>query len=475
MDIPILSGIYTDGAGDFRTSYPVNYVPVPKDQGISGGYIRPSDGIALFGVGPGVDRGGINWDGVLYRVMGTKLVRVSDAGAVTVLGDVGGTGQVTIDAGFDRLAIASGGKLFYFAGGTLSQVTDPDLGEALDVQWIAGYFMTTDGNSLVVTELNNPNSVNPFRYGAAESDPDKIQAVEKLRNEAYALGRYTIEVFQNVGGDGFPFQRIEGAHVTKGIIGTHAYVNTGQSLVFMGSGRNNGHGEAPGVYNMLSGSVEKISTREIDQVLLGYTEAQLAEVVAERRVTKNHDHIIFHLPDRAIVFDSSATAATQQPVWFFLSSGVVGFSTYRARSAVWVYDQWVCGDPTSSNLGTLTNTTSTHYGQRIGWEFGTVCVYASGNDGLIHELELVALSGRVSADIDPVIFTSYSKDGQTWSMERTTRAGRQGQRAQRICWRTQGTITHQRIQKFRGTSDGHLTIAKLQAIIEPLNTRPVGA
>jgi hypothetical protein len=90
MQIPILNGIYTDNTPELRTSYPVNMVPVPKKSGISNGFLRPGDGIVANGTGPGTDRGGINWNGVCYRVMGTKLVTVASNGAVTVLGDVGG-------------------------------------------------------------------------------------------------------------------------------------------------------------------------------------------------------------------------------------------------------------------------------------------------------------------------------------------------------------------------------------------------
>lgn len=130
MQIPILNGIYTDNTPELRTSYPVNLVPVPKTSGISNGFLRPGDGIVANGTGPGIDRGGINWQNVLYRVMGTKLVEISSAGAVTVLGDVGGPTNtlVTMDYSFDLLAIASGGRLYYWSGTTLTQVTDPDLG-----------------------------------------------------------------------------------------------------------------------------------------------------------------------------------------------------------------------------------------------------------------------------------------------------------------------------------------------------------
>ena len=45
MQIQILNGIYTDNGPDLRTAYPVNMVPVPKQSGISNGFLRPGDGI----------------------------------------------------------------------------------------------------------------------------------------------------------------------------------------------------------------------------------------------------------------------------------------------------------------------------------------------------------------------------------------------------------------------------------------------
>lgn len=473
MQIPILNGMYTDAASDFRISYPRNMIPVPTAMGVpkrsmSLGYLRPADGIAEFGTGPGIDRGGINWKGAMYRVMDTQLVRVSANGAVSILGDVGAGGQVTMDYGFDRLAIWSGTRLYYWNSSTLVQVTDPDLGSVIDGRWIAGYFMSTDGTSLIVTELNDPTAVNPLKYGSAESDPDPIMAVDELNNEAYALGRYTIEVFQNVGGTLFPFSRVETAQVARGILGTHTYCKFLETFAFLGSGRN----EAPAVYLMLPGSAQQISTREIDTILGDYTEAQLAQAVLESRVDKAHKHLLVHLPDQTLVYDAAASQMLGEPVWFTLTSGIVGKSAYRARNLVWCYDKWLAGDPTSNKIGQLVDNVSTHYGQVTGWEFGTQIIYLDGNAGIIHELELVCLSGRVALGADPVIWTSYSLDGETWSQERATAAGKQGQRSKRIAWRRQGNMQHWRIQRFRGTSDSHVSIARLEAAIEPLFTRP---
>lgn len=465
MQIPILNGIYTNTDADFRTSYPRNLIPVPKEQGISKGYLRPADGIAQLGTGPGSDRGGINWNGVCYRVMGTKLVSIADSGAVTEIGDVGGTGEVTLDYSFDRLAVASGGKLFYLQGGTLTQVTDADLGTVLDVLWVDGYFMTTDGTYLVVTELNDPFSVNPLKYGSSESDPDPIKSLIKLRNEVYACNRYTIEVFQNVGGDLFPFQRIEGAYMMRGVVGTHAVAMFMEQLAFLGGGRN----EAPAVWIGSNGSTQKISTREIDQALLEYTEEELASVVMETRITNGHQFLYMHLPDQTWVFDGAGSQVVSQPVWFNLTSSIVGKATYRARNFVWCYNKWLCGDPTTAKHGYLGDNISSHYGDTIGWEFGTMILYNESRGAIFHELELVALTGRVQPGDDPAVWTSYTLDGLTWSQEKPRSAGKHGETLKRLTWMQQGFMRNWRCQRFRGTSDTHISIARIEARIEPLN------
>ena len=465
MQIPILNGIYTDNGPDLRTSYPVNLMPVPKKSGISNGFLRPADGLVANGSGPGVDRGGINWNGVCYRVMGTKLVTVASNGAVTVLGDVGGPVNtlVTMDYSFDRLAIASGGRLYYW-NGTLTQVTDPDLGVVLDVAWIDGYFMTTDGEFLVVTELTDPTQVNPLKYGSSEVDPDPVVAILKLRNEIYALNRNTIEVFDNVGGDFFPFQRIDGAQIQKGVVGTFACCVYLETIAFLGSGRN----EEPGIYLGANATAQKISTQEIDQVLQQFTEAQLATVKLEARNDKNHQHLYVHLPDRTIVYDAAASEALGEQVWFTLTTSTVGFSQYRARNLVWAYDKWLVGDPQSSTIGYMVDTTGEHWGQIVRWEFGTIIAYNEGNGAIFHELELVALTGRVALGKDPIISTSYSVDGQSWSQDRPIRVGTTGNTRKRLAWFQQGHMRNWRIQRFRGDTQAHLSFARLEAQIEGL-------
>jgi hypothetical protein len=465
MQIPILNGIYADNTPELRTSYPVNMMPVPKKSGISNGFLRPGDGIVANGSGPGIDRGGINWNGICYRVMGTKLVTVASNGAVTVLGDVGGpvSTLVTMDYSFDRLAIASGGRLYYW-NGSLTQVTDPDLGIVLDVVWVDGYFMTTDGTSLIVTELSDPTQVNPLKYGSSEVDPDPVVALIKLRNEVYALNSNTIEVFDNVGGELFPFARIDGAQIQKGVLGTHACCIYLDRIAFLGGGRN----EAPSIYIGAAATTQKLSTQEIDNLLLQYTEAQLIRVQLEARNDKNHQHLYVHLPDRTVVYDASASEALGEPVWFTLTTTIVGFSQYRARNMVWCYDKWLVGDPQSSAIGYFVQNIGEHWGQQVRWEFGTLIVYNESNGAIFNELELVSLTGSVAIGTNPQISTSYSVDGKSWSQDRSITVGTTGNTVKRLAWFQQGHMRNWRIQRFRGDSDAHVSFIRLEAQIEAL-------
>lgn len=472
MQVSILNGIFSDEAGDFRTSFPINLIPVPKENGISEGYLRPADGILLDGTGPGTDRGGINWNGELYRVMGNKLVRIASNGAIAELADIAGTGQVTLDYSFDNLIIAAGGNLYYW-NGTITQVTDPDLGTVIDALWVDGYTMTTDGTSLIVTDLNDPTSVNPLAYGSSEIDPDPVKGLFKLHNEVHALNRYTVEVFNNRGvpngGGKFPFERNEGATISRGVVGTYAAatytVGETDVIAFLGSGRN----EAPSIWVGVNAASTKIATREIDTLIQRYTEEQLSTVVMESRLNKGHYHLYVHLPDITMVYDAKASEVLQKPVWFLLTSSITGMSQYRARNLVWCYNDWHVADPTTTNYGRYTDMTGEHYGEKVYWRFGTSILYNAGMGAIINQIELVCLPGRVAFGVDPVVWTSYSLDGETWSQEKPCKAGKQGNRTNRLTWRQQGRMSNYRMQRFRGTSDAHLSFPRLEVQLEALS------
>ena len=464
MQVPILNGVFTNGTVDFRTSYPVNMVPVAQDTGLSAGYLRPADGIIQNGTGPGINRGGINWRDVLYRVMDQDFVSISATGVVTTLGTITGQGRVSMFYGFDQLAIVSNTGAWLYDGSTLQEITDPDLGPVVDGIWIDGYFMFIDPEFIIVTELTNPFAIDPLKYGSSEADPDPLKAIVKIRNEAYVLNRHTTEVFDNIGSPGFPFQRIEGAQIMKGTLGPHSAVRFLDNVALIGGGYN----EAPSVWLAANGQAAKIATREVDLVLEQYTEAQLATCLLEARVDKAQQWLVLHLPDKTLCYDAATSQQLGQPVWFYLASSLTHTGAWRVSDLVWCYDRWNVADTQSGAIGYLTSTVATHWGEPVAWEFATTLLYNEGRGAIIHELELVALTGRQVLGANPQISTEYTKDGLSWSVPKFISAGKQGQREKRLVWYQQGNMRNLRAQRFRGTSDAYLSFARLEARIEAL-------
>lgn len=459
--IPLLSGIRASQQADFAVTYPINLEPVPLDTGISKGYLRTAAGAANWATGPGIDRGGVVWKGTLYRVMGTKLVSVSQAGAVSTLGDVGGTGPVSMTYGFDRLAVRSGTNLYYWDGATLVQVTDPDLGQCLDVLWMDGYYVSTDGTSIIVTQLSDPTSIDPLKYGSAESDPDMITGLIKLRSELYVLGQYTIEVFTDQGGSLFPFARSDGATIPIGCVGAQAKTLFAESFAFVGAGR----GDAPGIWIAQGGGAQKISTRTIDDLLAA--EPNQAGIALERRVSRDEERLIVHLSDRSFAFLRRATEKAGEEVWQELRSGQGMDKPYRPRNLVYAYGEWIVGDRETAALAKLDDATGEHFGEVVGWQFQTQLTYNASKGGIVHGLELIGLPGRGQTGAASAFF-SYTVDGQQWSIERAISLGLPNERAKRVQWRPHKRFSNYLGLRFRGDSSALAGWAALEADIEGL-------
>lgn len=464
MQVPILSGVYSRKGPDFERSYPLNCVPNVEETGISKGYLKLAPGTVTMGQGHGLDAGGIVWNGVHYRVSGEKLVTVAQNGTVSTIGAIPGTGAAAFAYSFDRLAIARGGQLHYLKDSTLSQVTDPDLGQVVDMIWSDGYFVTTDGESIVVTELNDPTKVDPLKYGSSEADPDRIKGLIPLRGEIYVPNRHTIEVFQNVGGNGFPFARARGAMIPKGIVGTKAKCLFVETFAFCGSGRD----EGPGVYLAGAGQAVKISNRALDKALAALTDDELAAVALESRHSDGAQELFVHLPRVSFVYSYNASQALDLPVWYRLASGSDGGSAYRPRGYVRAHGSWWCGDAGSAAIGRFDDTITRHFGLPAAFEFDAAMIFGPGG-AICHELELIGQYGRGPLGADPVVFMSWTDDGRTFSQERRCRAGAPGQRSQRLAWRRNGAFRQWRSFRFRGVVDTPMAFTRLEARLEELN------
>lgn len=463
--ISLLSGIIADGTAEFLQNYPLNLEPVVTPNKIASegftGQLRATAGATAFVTGPGIDRGGVYFNDMLYRVMGTRLVRLRRANTIDDLGDVGGTGPVTFAIGPDRLAIRSDDKVFYWDDTALTPLTDTDLGPCKDIIWVDGYFMSTDGVYVTVTELNDAYQVKPLKYGSAEEDPDPITGLIKFRNESYVLGRHTIQVFRNVGGNGFPFQTLRGATIPVGCVGNMAKCLYADSFAFVGGARN----EAIGVYLAGQGSANRISSRAIDDELAKVDDP--SSIILENRTNRAERRLFVHLPTKSLVFCLNATkAANGEEVWYLAQSGVG--KPYRPRAAIEAYGRLIVGDTESAQLANLTDTVSTHFGEAAQWRFDLGLIYNEGRGGILHAVELAGLPGRAPVGANGTAWLSLTRDGQNFTSERAILMGTAGDFSNRLQWRPRTNFRNYLGLRVRGLSSAMPGFAACEAKLSPL-------
>jgi hypothetical protein len=456
--IPLLNGVIGKETGEFAQTYPLNLEPLIIDSKVSKGQFRAAPGAIQTGTGPGKDRGGILWQGQMYRVMGTSLVTIDATGVVTTIGDVGDGGRCWFDYSFDRLAIGSGTNLYYYALDTgLTQNTDTDLGFVVDGLWIDGFFMVTDGTYATVTELSDPTQVKPLKYGSAEEDPDPITGLLKYRNEAYVLGRNTIQTLKNVGGAGFPFETIKGATIPFGCVGPYAKTIFGDGFAFVGSARN----EGLDVFFGGQGQAKPIGSREVCDDLNALEDASVIEV--EQRAYRAERKLLIHLPTKTWVFLLNASTEAGEPIWYSLQTDANG---YRLRNSVEAYGGVFVGDVVTGAFGYLTTEDARHFGVEVPWQFETGLLYNESLGAILHSVELVGLPGRGGAG---TVFLSMTRDGETWSTERAITL-QPGARTRRLAWRPHSRVGNYLGLRFRGVGTSLPGIAACEAKLAPLTS-----
>ncbi len=461
--LQIVSGIYSNAIGDYRQSYPINFYPVIMQNGLTNGYLRQTPGLVQVAAAYGPDRGSIEFNGLMYRVSGPYLVRVYSNGVVDQLAVIPGADRVTMVKSIDRICIVANRRGFYWTdSGGLVEITDPDFGYAIDAIAIDGYFLFVNDQYIFNSDLNNPLSFNPLSFASAEIEGDPIVGIEKVRNEAYICGTETIEIFQDVGGSGFPFQRIQGAMIPKGIAGTYAKTNAENSLFFIGAG----HGEAPSVYLSGGGQVQKIATDEIEKIIQEYAPEELANVYCESYTANGQFFVLAHFSDKTLVYDLYESQEAGVALWHIRKRNDAG---YRARGFVRVWNRWLCGDSDDGRIGELKDSIPTEYEDEPPREFTTPLAFVDGNSFIMHRAMLFGLPGRVELGGAPRISLSISRNGLTYSQDRWSSAGDRGDYNWVPTWRQIGRATSAMTLKFKLSNRSFFNPSYLSVDVEQLN------
>ena len=432
------------------------YVNIPETQGISDAQLFPAPGLVelAYSGDNEINRGAYVLDGKPYFVNGENLYRLESSDELTSLGTIEGKGRVSMaDNGTQLIIIVPGTKIgyIYTVADGLTQITDgtftdPDKAAPEIVVFIDGYFVITRGSKeFFCSNLNNGLVYDALDTGSAEADPDVIRSAHVHKNQLYIFGSETIEVFQNVGGAGFPFQRIQGFVIPKGIAAPFSVKEFDGSFVFIGQGVD----ESPKIYIFTGSGVAPISTTSID-FLLQEGSGDIENAFAWSYSFRGATFVGFSNVNGTFVYDSQASRLAGKKVWHTRESYQLQFKNrWRANSIVTAYGKLIAGDSEGGKIGRIDNDVSTEYGVRVLRKFALQTIESNSARMFFNSVEVVLDSGQGLEDgSDPKIAMSYSDNGRVYCSERIRSAGKVGEYSTKAKWRQLGSTDRYRIFKF---------------------------
>jgi hypothetical protein len=475
VQMPISDGFYVSRAMPLSSQVCINWYAL-ENKLSTGEVLSVSllgtpglEQLATSGVLNQINRGGWTFKDKAYFVNGTGLYRLeSDLTTLTSLGTIAGTSRVSIaDNGTQMLILVPGSAGYIFTTGpdSLATITDVDFtasGNPQNVVFMDGYFvLSTDTKKFITSALNNGLSYLATDFGSAESNPDAIVAVFRHKSSLFVFGTETGEVFGNIGGASFPFQRQQGFILTKGLIAPDSISVAGDSFMYIGNGR----GEGPSVWGFSGNSVIKISTPAIDELL----ETELENGVLSTVFSYSYAHdgsyfIAWSLANTTIVFDQNNGR------WHERQSDITGTMTsWRANSLILAYGLLLAGDSIDGRIGKCDIDILTEYTETIE---RTVSGRPFQNQGMpftVPFIEITMESGvGNAASAEPQIRMDRSKDGKTWTDERPRCVGKVGEYDRRIAWRQNGRASRSEIFRFKYAEPCRAVIVKVEADVRPL-------
>lgn len=252
-----------------------------------------------------VARGSFVWNGALYQVTGTSLIKITntETGAYSTIGTISGTESIRTDVGFNEAVIVcneAAGRIYSLdTSDTLTDIAgNANFMSCTDVAFIDGRFVYIpyNGDPAFFSDVGDAGTVQALSFFDAEELPDKNACVFNIKNTLVIGGTDSLEFFRNTGASPNPFQRVSGARISNGYIGGLLEYN--ETFLFIGREKDQDFG----IYAIGQGSAPKISNEAIDVILSTYSQSDLQKAVSSRLKWHGYDIATFTLPRHSFGF-----------------------------------------------------------------------------------------------------------------------------------------------------------------------------
>jgi hypothetical protein len=241
--------------------------------------------------------------------------------------------------------------------------------------------------------------------------------------------------------------------IPKGCAARNSVIAFDNSFLFMGGGVN----ELPAIYQALGSSIQRISTKSIEQLLHKLTKDEIAETRAFAYSEDGNYFAVFTFGTHTFVYDQTTTKLAGSPSWHERQTGVTnatGFQKWRAIHGVEVRGNIQVADDRSGLIGELDTEVFKEYGNVIERAWSTKPFVDRGNNIFSRVIELYMETGLGNDDVeDPQIRFDYSDNGsRTFNNEISVSLGKIGEYNTEIKWKRLGSFPNSRVLRWKTTA-----------------------
>jgi len=405
-------------------------------------------------------RGGIEYDGKGYFVIGNTLYEINSDGMATSRGTLNTSdGRVSMAhngvrrSATQQIFIADGSQRYIYDN-TTSTLTGYTDYEAVTVVFLDGYFVFSvkDTDRFYITSLYDGVTIDVNDWATAEGDPDALQAVATDRRDLFLFGKNTLEVWYNSGDPDNTFQRYQGGSTQTGAAAKHSIQRFDNTLIWL---TENKRGDRMVATMGEAYSPHIVSTPEVNYRLSTYTTYDNAFGYVYQH--EGHEFYCLTFPSHNVteVYD----AATQQ--WHQRGHAIDGTFPNRERynCHVFAFGKHLYGDVVNGKIYQLDTSVGTIDGTRIPRELTTPIITDEEKRIRVSALQLDMEEGIGDPnESDTAMWLSYSKDGGHSYTDETDRSvGDTGEYSHRIKWRRLGQARNW-IFKFRTWSPNPMVL-----------------
>ncbi len=379
-----------------------------------------------FGTASGIDRGWHVMAGILYKICGNHLYRVSDEGVYTDLGTVSGGDRAVFADDGSNLFFTVDNLLYRFDGSQLAKISQSVVQNPSSIAYINRQFILTGDNGLFATsDVGDGSSYNALNFAEAESSPDPLKRTYIFNQLAYMLGGEGTELWYSIESGSPPLARQDTALVNVGIAGKHAVSNSDQFIYWLGDDRK--------IYQCVGASARAITTPDIPGGLAVAHEiesyAMVDECVASHFVLEGQDFLLFSFASQQKGFLFSETLS----YWVEL--------VWKGHSVIRVYEKNLVSDDMNGNvyemdLETYTDNGEVRQSELILPNITGAIINLPGQRILAKGLQInmqVGVGLETGQGVDPKVMCQFSPDGgHTWQAERHVSFGELGNYTKRV-------------------------------------------